>query len=697
MAMMTLSTQRTDIPELAQWVLATYKDWSDNRAMLEDKWTTNRDAFRGEDAVSWQDPDADEHGSSGDDGSTTFPGKTDWHSRHTVRITKQKVMTAFALVVDAVLQGGKIPFLLKLSGELAVNAEDLPQGAAEEIDNQIGDMTQRIQQQLSRSKAERAFAKAVLAGAVYGRAWCKFTPRTFTSRRMVAAPPQPLLDPVTGQPAADPATGQPAQAPEQWGIEKAGEVGPAVTFVSGWDIFADLEAEDKRRSAGIIHRQYVSPRELRQMAKDSPGWDAAAVTRALRESARQAPSQGDSNSEMIPRLRDVSQRKNTVRMLECWVQVPREYVDRFEAQDADTGMSGGQVQEAEAVGDDIPCLIVLAAGEIVRFMRLEEDEPWPFYSIPWEEDIDEADTWGVADNLAQTQSVLNSAVRCFEDNKRFSSALILGLKRRLINNPKWDGKIKPGMVLEVGEDARSIADALSSFVVPDVGQSLLTLIEMFRTFADEESMTPKIQAGGRDNQQTAYEASIRVEKAGKYMGAVVKNYDEYLIAPVVQDFYEWNMLDPAVQTGKGPFDVIPLGFTSFQDRVIRLQAIQQFLGMVLADPELRSMVKLDDALREICKALDLDPDQWLKSLQDIQAEAQQQQPNPAEALAMEQAKAGIEKTKVETVKAAAETEALGERLKMERARTVKDLMPQPAESPAEPVVGKPVEPGEDQE
>ena len=50
------------------------------------------------------------------------------------------------------------------------------------------------------------------------------------------------------------------------------------------------------------------------------------------------------------------------------------------------------------------------------------------------------------------------------------------------------------------------------------------------------------------------------------MGAVVRDLDEY---------YE---LDPAVTTGKGAYDVHPLGFTSFQDRVVRLQAIQHPCG-----------------------------------------------------------------------------------------------------------------------
>gem|GEM_PF-1161763 len=106
--------------------------------------------------------------------------------------------------------------------------------------------------------------------------------------------------------------------------------------------------------------------------------------------------------------------------------------------------------------------------------------------------------------------------------------------------------------------------------------------------------------------------------------------------------------------------------------MVRLQAVQQFLGLVLADPELRRLVRLDDALREVCKALDLDPDQWLKSVQQLQQEAQTQQ-DVAAVLAAETQQAQTAKLKAEAVRAEAETAEIGERLKIDRARAVREL------------------------
>jgi hypothetical protein len=284
--------------------------------------------------------------------------------------------------------------------------------------------------------------------------------------------------------------------------------------------------------------------------------------------------------------------------------------------------------------------------------------------------------------MESTHKVLQNAIRSFEDNKKLASSLTLGVKRRMIEGA-WDGKMKPELVIDLSEEARDVSAALSAFVTPDIGQSMLGLIDLFLQFGDEESMVPKIQQGQSDGDQTAYEARVRVEKSGKYMGTVVRNVDSYLIKPLVGDFLDHLMADPDVPEGKQDWEVLPLGFTSFQDRVVRLQAIQLFLSIVLGDEELRSYVKLEEAVREITKSLDLDGDQWLKSKQMRDEEASQ--PTAQQILgelAIEQAKADIEKSQAETEKAKAETDAVGSKALVERATAVKALnTPTPAPKP----------------
>jgi hypothetical protein len=66
------------------------------------------------------------------------------------------------------------------------------------------------------------------------------------------------------------------------------------------------------------------------------------------------------------------------------------------------------------------------------------------------------------------------------------------------------------------------------------------------------------------------------------------------------------------------------------------------------------------------------PDQWLKSVQQLQQEAQAQQ-DVAAVLAAETQQAQTAKLRAEAVRAEAETAEIGERLKIDRARAVKEL------------------------
>jgi hypothetical protein len=122
---------------------------------------------------------------------------------------------------------------------------------------------------------------------------------------------------------------------------------------------------------------------------------------------------------------------------------------------------------------------------------------------------------------------------------------------------------------------------------------------------------------------------------------VVKNVDDYLLAPIGKAFFSFNMqfdYDPDI---KGDLEVKAQGTESLMANEVRSQRLMQFL-QVASNPALAPFAKMDYIIREIAKAMDLDPDKVTNSLQDavIQAEIfkkfqeqmpqQQQAPQPPE-------------------------------------------------------------------
>jgi hypothetical protein len=102
---------------------------------------------------------------------------------------------------------------------------------------------------------------------------------------------------------------------------------------------------------------------------------------------------------------------------------------------------------------------------------------------------------------------------------------------------------------------------------------------------------------------------------------VVKNVDDYLIAPLGRAFFGFNMQFDFDKEIKGDLEVKASGTESLMANEVRSQRLMQFMG-VASNPALMPFVKSDYIIREIAKSMDLDPDKVTNSLGDaaIQAE-----------------------------------------------------------------------------
>jgi hypothetical protein len=190
----------------------------------------------------------------------------------------------------------------------------------------------------------------------------------------------------------------------------------------------------------------------------------------------------------------------------------------------------------------------------------------------------------------------------------------------------WDKKFKPGLhiPMEEGEDVRK---AIQQIVLQPVGDACLAGIELFERYGDEASMLPKIMQGDvaeKKKPDTLGELQLLYESAGKYLGGVIKNFDNYLIEPLAKDFYEYNMEDPNVDPSvKANLIAQALGFNSFQNKVVIVQALMTYLNLAASIEPIAAETKFRQIAEEIAKRTDLDPDQLLKSDEE-KAEEQEQ-------------------------------------------------------------------------
>lgn len=543
----------------------------------------------------------------------------DWKSNTFVQITKMKVMAAYSMVIDILLQGGKIPFTLNPSPWDSVVFEDLPPEQRQQIEDSMDDMKGLIQQQLADCHADRQLMKTVMSAAIYGETYAKYYVHEVERTGFQE----------------DPSVGQ-------WIPYRNIVTSPAFEYLSNWSIYRDLETEDLQAGQGIIQRSMISPYELRQ--KMGGGyWIDEAIERAIAEAEEPSQTQGSTDTSTLPPgLRNIQHRHKTIEGLEFWGRAPRVLVEQFEKElklkspKKEASIQMFDFLDYEHDGDEVEIMVVMADDEIVRYSRNKPNSR-PYYRTVWEIALDETSGTGIPKNLRSIQKVINGGVRAFEDNKKLSANVMAAVKRQY--TPDWDGVFKPGAEIELSDECDDARQAIQQVIIQDVGQTLLDLIGIFERYADEASQLPKIMQGVTHDKQrpdTLGELNMLQANAGKYLGGVIKNFDEGLIEPVITDFYKYNMADPEITKGKGNYIAKPLGFTSFQNQVVRLQKLMQGLNLVMSSEILLAETKVREVLEEIWKAFDIDTGQVMKTPEEKQAEAQQAAEMQAQAEAKQQ-------------------------------------------------------------
>lgn len=88
---------------------------------------------------------------------------------------------------------------------------------------------------------------------------------------------------------------------------------------------------------------------------------------------------------------------------------------------------------------------------------------------------------------------------------------------------------------------------------------------------------------------------------------VVKNFDDYLLRPLGESFFHFNMQFSYDPECAGDLEVKARGTESLMQTEVRSQRLLQFL-QVIQNPQLLPFAKLPYIVRQLAVSLDLDPD-----------------------------------------------------------------------------------------
>ena len=156
--------------------------------------------------------------------------------------------------------------------------------------------------------------------------------------------------------------------------------------------------------------------------------------------------------------------------------------------------------------------------------------------------------------------------------------------------------------------------------------ALVSVIELFRRFADETTALPSYTHGQTQSSlnRTATGISILMSNANIVLKSVIKNIDDFLTQPMIRSLYDWNMTWNQDKNVKSDMRIIAKGSTALIQKEVQSQRLLQFLSLI-NNPIDAQMVDREKLLTDIAKSLDIDPDEVIKSQEELMNEQALQQ------------------------------------------------------------------------
>ena len=401
---------------------------------------------------------------------------------------------------------------------------------------------------------------------------------------------------------------------------------PSTSHVSVWNFYPDPDATNMDEAQYVIERHKMSRSQLRNLKK-RPYFRDTVIEEVI--------AQGESYTKKYweDDLSDYAPEHGVERfeVLEYWGMCDVDMLEQNEV----------EIPKELKEFDELQANIWVCNGKLIR-MVLNPFKPAtiPYMAAPYELNPYSFFGVGLAENMDDTQTLMNGFMRMAVDNAVLSGNLLIEVDETNLV-PGQDLSVYPGKVFR--RQGGAPGQAIFGTKFPNVSGENLQLFDKARQLADESTGLPSFahgQTGVSGVGRTASGISMLMNAASGSIKTVIKNVDDYLLRPLGEGLFRFNMQFNFNPELRGDLEVKARGTESLMANEVRSQRLMQFL-QVASSPALAPFAKFQYVIREIAKAMDLDPDKVTNNMDEaavqaelmkgMQAEQPQQQPQQAPA------------------------------------------------------------------
>ena len=385
---------------------------------------------------------------------------------------------------------------------------------------------------------------------------------------------------------------------------------PRIEFVSIWDFFPDPSATSIDDCEYIVHRHRMNKSQIRALSK-MPFFNKDAI----RECLQLGPNytEKDYEHELKDDQRTEDYGSGQFEVLEYWGIMDAEYAREV----------GMELPDEVDDLDEVQVNAWVSNGKLLRGV-VNPFTPYrlPYNAFPYERNPYSFFGIGVAENMDDSQQIMNGHARMAIDNLALAGSLVFDVdESALVGGQSMD--IYPGKVFR--RQSGMPGQAIHGIKFPNTSQENMMMFDKFRQLADEQTGIPSYshgQTGVQSMTRTASGMSMLLGAASLNIKTVIKNIDDFLLKPVGQAYYQWNMQFFEGELDiQGDLEIRAMGTNSLMQKEVRSQRLTMFL-QTAQNPAIAPFVKISKIVSELAYSLDLDPDEILNDPEEAAIMAQ---------------------------------------------------------------------------
>ena len=379
---------------------------------------------------------------------------------------------------------------------------------------------------------------------------------------------------------------------------------PRMEAVSCWDFYPDPSATSVNDAEYVIQRHRMNREQLRDLI-NRPHFDAEAIGNVL--SGGPNYQERYFESSLHANEDDPSYSTNRYEVYEYWGNLDSALAEDF-------GMDIGDLK------DDLESVQVnawICGQEILRFVI----NPFipariPYHSFPYELNPYQLFGVGVAENMEDSQMLMNGHIRMAIDNLALAGHLVFDIdETQLVPGQSYD--VFPGKVFR--RQSGVTGTAVNAIKFPSTANENMQMYDKARQLSDEQTGIPSImhgQTGVTGTGRTAAGLSMLMSSASLSVKTVIKNIDDFLLKPLGEAFFQWNMqFNEETPEKIGDLEIKPKGTSAVIQKEVRTQRLTALLQTV-SNPMLAPFIKIPNLVRELAISQDIDPDALVNNMSE---------------------------------------------------------------------------------